>query len=383
MAHFVVIGSLAESLINFRGTLLRQAVAGGHRVTAVAPDAPETVREALDKMGVAYADIPIDRTGLNPWRDLGTFFHLWRFFRRVRPDVVLSYTIKPVLYGSLAARAAGVRSIYVMVTGLGYVFGEEAGRQSFFHHVMFGAIRLALSGTRKVFFQNVDDRDVFVARRLLPGAAHAVLINGSGVDIDHYSPSALPARPVFLLIARLLKGKGVAEYAGAARRVRACHPEAIFRLVGWLDNNPQSIAPADLQRWIDSGVIEYLGKLDDVRPAIAECSVFVLPATQREGLPRTVLEAMAMGRPVVTTTVPGCRATIFGGRPSDIAGVQEGENGFLVPPGDIQRLAAVLERLSIQPSLAATMGAAGRSLAEKHFDARKVSDVLLSTMGLL
>src|SRR5690606_38248332 len=196
------------------------------------------------------------------------------------------------------------------------------------------------------------------------------VVNGSGVDLRQYQPAPLPAATHFLLIARLLGDKGVREYAAAASRVRAEHPECVFSLAGWIDDGPDSVSDAELQQWISSGHIRYLGRLKDVRPAISECSVYVLPS-YREGTPRTVLEAMAMGRAVITTDAPGCRQT-----------VQEGVNGYLVPLRSVDALVQAMTRLHHAPATIRLMGRQSRAIAERQYDVHKVNAAMLHKMGI-
>ncbi|MAY71895.1 MAG: hypothetical protein CME82_10640 [Halomonas sp.] len=212
---------------------------------------------------------------------------------------------------------------------------------------------------------------MFIEEGVLLDTTAARVINGSGVDLAHFSPVAPPAQPVsFLLIARLLGDKGVREFAEAAKRIRQRHPQVRFRLAGWLDDNPDSIAEHELQAWIDDGAIDYLGRLDDVRPAIAECSVYVLPS-YREGTPRTVLEAMALGRAVVTTDAPGCRET-----------VASGVNGFLVEVKNVDALCQALQRYLEAPALIAQHGEASRARAEERYDVHRVNRSILDAMGV-
>lgn len=366
----VVLGSLPESLINFRGPLLRAMVERGHQVTACAPEAPEAVRQALGEIGADYRNVPLERTGLSPRRDLAALLALIRLFRELQPDVVFSYTIKPVIYGSLAARMAGVPCRISMVTGLGYAFSEAASgmKQRLISMAARGLYRISLKGNHRVFFQNPDDRELFQELRIVARSEQAALVNGSGIDIEKFQPAPFPDRPVFLLIARLLWDKGIREYVEAARLIKSQHPQAVFRLVGWIDQNPTALTAEELQSWIDEDVIEYLGQLDDVRPAIASSSVYVLPS-YREGTPRTVLEAMAMGRPIVTTDAPGCRET-----------VEPGDNGFLVPVRDAPAIAEAMARFIDEPALIPRMGAASRRLTEVKYDVHRVNAVLLDAM---
>lgn len=367
----VVMGGYAPSLVTFRGSLLRAMVERGHRVVACAPSASAEVAGALAEMGVSFRDVPFKRTGVRPDQDLRALGALVALFREIRPDVVLGYTIKPVIWGLLAARLARVPRRFAMITGLGYAFMTEGPRARLVSEVARRLYRLSLRGADAVFFQNPDDRALFEQLRLVRGPEQGVLINGSGVEVDLYQPAPFPdGAPAFLLIGRLLGDKGVREYVEAARTVRARHPRAVFRLAGWTDENPSSISQRELDSWVREGVIEFLGGLADVRPAMAAASVYVLPS-YREGTPRSVLEAMAMGRPVVTTDAPGCRET-----------VRDGVNGFLVPVRDAAALAGAMERFVADPELAPAMGRESRALALEKYDVRKVNAVILRTMGL-
>lgn len=370
MSEVIVIGSFAGSLINFRGHLLKEMTENGHEVLACAPDASPDIQEKLKALGIAYRNIPIDRTGLNPVRDIYTIFRLISMFCEVKPDMVLGYTIKPVIYGSLAGRIAGVPRVFSMITGLGYAFSDGDLKEWLVGAVVRFLYKLGMGANKRVFFQNPDDRNIFIKQNLLRSFGQAALINGSGVDVDFFQPAPFPERVSFLLIARLIRDKGILEYVKAAKIVKHRYPQTGFRLVGWIDEGPQGISSADLDFWIKEGTIEYLGRLDDIRPAIADASVYVLPS-YHEGTPRTVLEAMAMGRPVITTDAPGCRET-----------VEEGRNGFLVPVRDANALADRMEDFIKNPELIARMGDESRQIAAEKYDVRKVNKVILETMGL-
>lgn len=363
----VVAGGLAESLINFRGPLLRALVARGWRVVAAAPDDGDT-GSRLAAMGVEFAPLPLRRAGMNPLADLATLSHFWRLFRRERPAVALFYTIKPVIYGSLAAWLARVPRRISMITGLGYAFTEGGGRRALLLGLVQRLYRLALRRNRRVIFQNPDDMRLFVERGLVRDAGQCQRVHGSGVDLDHYAPAPLPSEPVFLLVGRLLADKGVREYAAAAAELKAEFPQARFQLVGWLDSNPSSIRQAELDAWIAAGTVEFLGRLSDVRPALHACSVYVLPS-YREGTPRSVLEALAVGRAVVTTDAPGCRETVI-----------DGVNGWLVPVADASALATAMRRLIVEPSLREQMGAASLRLARELYDVHKVNADIIAAV---
>ncbi len=371
MARVFVLGSFADSLILFRGRLLEEMVRSGHEVFACAPDASEKVRQALGELGVTYLDVPLHRTGMNPFKDLQTFVALFRLFREIRPELVLSYTIKPVLYGSLAAKAAGIPRRYSMIEGLGFTFMGSGLRSRLLGVITRRMYRIALRFNQRVFFLNPDNLQVFLDQQLLRNGSQAVMLNGIGVDLARFAPAPLPERPSFLLIARLLGDKGVREYAAAARRVRQRYPEVPFRLVGWLDrDNPDTISESELKAWVEAGDVEFLGRLEDVRPAIRDSAVYVLPS-YHEGTPVSVMESMAMGRPIITSDAPGCRET-----------VRDGENGFLVPPGNVDALVSAMEYLIEHPKERARFGQASRCIAEEKFDVHKVNEVMMQAMEL-
>lgn len=372
---FLLIAGYADSLLNFRGPLLDALLAGDSTVHVAAPALlpGSPARQQLEARGLQVHDIPLRRTGMNPLADFATLLHLLRLMRRIRPTHVLGYTIKPVIYGSIAARLAGVPHRFALITGLGYAFqGQEDGdnRRGLLRSLVQHLYRLALGGAHKVFFQNPDDEALFRSLGILQPATPSCVVNGSGVDVAQFAVSPLPAEPRFLLIARLLGDKGVRQYVQAARQVQTRHPEVQFGLVGWIDENPDAIRQAELVSWVAEGVVDYLGRLEDVRPAIASCSVYVLPS-YREGTPRTVLEAMAMGRAIITTDAPGCRET-----------VEDGENGFLVPIKAVDELTVAMLRFVEQPELAAQMGARSRQIAEEKYDAHRVSAKMLEEMGI-
>lgn len=370
--RILVIAGFAESIVTFRGALLEALARAGCEVHVAAPGVESTAQlgssHGLHEYGLH--DVPLARAGTNPFADAKSLFALYRLMRRLRPDIVLPYTIKPVIYGTLAAWLARVPRRFALVTGLGYAFTGE--RQGLVNRVVRLLYRAALARTGKVFFQNPDDERLFRDLGIVPARVASVVVNGSGVDVAAYAATPVqPGGPVFLLISRLLGDKGVREFAEAARRIRATAPDARFQLVGWIDENPDSITQAELDDWVSSGVVEFLGKLADVRPAIAGCTVYVLPSAYREGTPRTVLEAMAMGRPIITTDAPGCRETVI-----------EGENGYLVPVRSVDALAVAMQRFVDDPSLAQRMGRRSRQIAEDRYDVHKVNAVMLHEMGI-
>ncbi len=370
---FLLVASFPDSLIKFRGPLIEALSAEGCQVHVAVPglDADSGIASRLSELGVAVHDIPLQRTGLNPLKDLSALLALRKLMRRIGADYVLGYTIKPVIYGSLAAWLSGVRHRFALITGLGYAFtGEATGLRKVLRTLIQQLYRFSLSRNHLVFFQNPDDEALFRQLGLLKPAIPSRVVNGSGVDVSEYAVSPLPEGAEFLLIARLLGDKGVREYAEAAALVRARYPNAVFRLVGWIDDNPDAISQVELDAWVEAGTIEFLGKLTDVRPAIADSRVYVLPS-YREGTPRTVLEAMAIGRAVITTDAPGCRETVV-----------DGDNGLLVPVKDVAALADAMLKLIENPDRVTAMGKRSRQIAEDKYDVHRVNAVMLREMGL-
>lgn len=365
--RIIIVASYLDSISKFRGSLVGQLKARGYEVHVAAPVGVGDDVASVESLGVELHPIPLGRTSLDIRADLATLVALFRLFRRVRPQALLAYTAKPVIYGLLAARVVGVRRRAAIITGLGYAFG---GERKWLFLLVKRLYAVALRFADPVFFQNPDDKKLFLELGILRSTDKVKVISGSGVDTEFFSPAKFPPGLSFVMIARLLKDKGVREYVEAARQVRRVCPEARFFLVGWIDSNPSAIRPEELEAWIAAGDIEFLGKMVDVRPAIADATVYVLPS-YREGTPRTVLEAMAMGRPVITTDAPGCRET-----------VADGENGFLVPVGAVGELAEAMLRFASNPALASDMGRKSRYIAELKYDVRKVNAAIIAAMKL-
>ncbi len=370
----MLVGALARSLVNFREPLLRGLRDAGCEVHAVAAaiEAEPAVVARLGALGVQAHSVPIARAGLNPVTDLRALAALVALMRRTRPDMVLGYTIKPVVWGTLAAWIARVPRRYAMITGLGYAFtGEAIGKRAMVQRIARAFYRVALSRAHRVFFQNPDDLALFRELGLISARKPVTIVNGSGVDLALYPERPLPAGPIrFLMVARLLGAKGAREYAAAAAIVRREYPDATFHLVGGADPNPDTIPDAEANSWVERGDIVWHGGQSDVRAFLADCHVFVLPS-YREGTPRTVLEAMATGRPIITTDVPGCRET-----------VTDGDNGFLVPPRSADALAQAMRRFLVTPALIEDMAARSLIVVREKYSADKVTASMLEAMGI-
>ncbi len=364
--------SYAPSLTLFRGPLIRKIVSLGHSLLCAAPDLDDTIRTRLIEWGAEPRTIPLSRTGLNPMSDLATLNALERLFREWRPDIVMGYTPKPAIYSSLAGRKVSVPHIVPMITGLGYAYLEGGGiRRRIIRRIMSVLYARALSASHGAIFHNSDDAQVFVDLGIVPDGLPVTITRGSGVDLDHYAVHALPPLDdgvTFLMIARLVRYKGVAEYCEAARILKERGVRARCLLVGPPETGPAGFPAGGLDRFADA--ITYLGPSDDVRPHLQGTHVYVLPS-YGEGMPRTVLEAMATGRAIITTDTRGCRET-----------VREGVNGFLVPIRNADALAGAMVRFVDQPDLIAAMGRESRKLAEAEFDVARVNATMLKALGL-
>lgn len=372
--HIAIISNQAFSLLNFRGSLIADMTRKGHKVLALAPDHDELTRTSIQSLGAVPLDYSLSRTGMNPVRDAVDMIHLALLLRRIKPDIILCYSIKPVIYGIFAAWLVRIPQRFAMIEGLGYVFTPQEGSEPLKRLVLRGAVSVlyaaALRLASRVFFLNMDDIDEFLERRLVH-PRKAFLLGGIGVDLDNWSPTPPFSNPMtFLLAARLLREKGIVEYAKAAEIIKKEHPGTRFILLGSLDTNPGGLSQSEVEQWVTDGILEWPGHVSDVRRWLAQTSVYVLPS-YREGVPRSTQEAMAMARPVVTTDAPGCRETVV-----------DGENGFLVPVRDPKALAEAMERFIIQPELIEKMGNSSRKMAEERFDVHKVNQLILGKMGI-
>jgi glycosyltransferase involved in cell wall biosynthesis len=345
--------------------LIRALKDAGYEPVVIAPQdqAAEARMNALDVERIALG---MDRSGANPGADLRLLARYRTLLRQLRPVAYLGYTIKPNIYGSLAAASLGIPAL-PNVSGLGTAFIRGGALQG----VVTALYRVGFARAPVVFFQNDEDRQLFVARRIVR-ADQARVLPGSGVDLERFAPASPPPDPLaFLLIARLLRDKGVVEFADAARSLRAELPNARFQLLGPIDEgNRTAISRAELDSWVRDGVIEHLGTTDDVRPSIAAASAVVLPS-YREGLPRSLLEAGAMARPLIATDVPGCR---------DV--VEEGVNGYLCRARDARSLAQAMRRFAdLPPAERLAMGDAGRRKVQERFSEEFVVRAYLDVLA--
>jgi len=361
----LIIGSAGSLLVNFRLSLMRFLLARGYEVHAIASN-DAGVEETLQKNGIVFHPISLDRHSISVVSIFSYWKHLRHTIKKINPDICLAYTIKPVIFGTIAAKMLGVKYCYALITGLGYAFVAKGIKaKSIFLAVSF-LYKIAFHYCHTVIFQNKDDQNYCCQLGLVSNEKTAV-VNGSGVDLSHFLPTIFPATLTFLMTARLLPEKGIFEYIDASSKLKKQHPNIRCLLVGYIDNVSAGITSRDIQEWEKAG-IEYLGKQDDVREALSLASVFVLPS-YREGTPRSVLEAMAMGRPIITTDVPGCRETVI-----------HDCNGFLVASKSSDSLYEAMLRFVQHPHLIAQFGQESLRMVQEKFDVNHVNQDMLKIL---
>ncbi|WP_286729276.1 glycosyltransferase family 4 protein [Acinetobacter sp. UBA1297] len=381
--RFLIFGSHLNSIINFRGKLIDEIKNRGNEVHILVPSIDDFKDQAkyLRSKDFIIHTIPMQRTGTNPLQDIYSLYNLYKIFSKIKPDFILSYTIKPVIYGTLIAWLTGISYRFALITGLGYSFNniETKNSISFFQKIIYKLYKFSLAKTDITFFQNIDDLKLFEKMELVRNT-RVIVVNGSGVDLDHYiynikllenSTEKDPLK--FLMLGRIIGDKGIREYIAAARRLKQKYSErVVFQLAGGLDSNPTAIQKNELDSWIEEGIIEYLGKLKDVRPILTDSHVFILPS-YREGTSRSILEAMSIGRPVVTTNVPGCKQLVI-----------DGENGYLAEVKSVESLVNAIEKiLQLSPEQLLSMGKASRQIVEDKYDVHKVNHHMLTEMGIM
>ncbi len=377
MKKVLIIGSECISLMRFRGELLKSFKNYNYDVYACASGKCGHAKDWFIKFGINYIPIRISRAGLNPFSDLMFFCKLLNIIRKTNPDIILAYTIKPVIYGMMASHIFRIKNCYALITGLGYAFiPGKSLKKRLVKIIVWVLYKISLKGVKSIFFQNDDDLTLFKDQKIISNAARTIRVYGSGVDLDYYEfkPISKNNKIInFLLIARLLKDKGIYEYIEAAKMILTKFPkkEIKFSLLGSFDSNPAAITKNEVNEWINEGLINYLGESNDVRPHIEKCSVFVLPS-YREGMPRSVLEAMSIGRAIITTTVPGCKDTVISGK-----------NGFLIKMKSAKELSLAMTKFIENDYLIQEMGSYSRKFVSEKFNVHKINSIMLKEIGIV
>ena len=366
----ILLSGSGDTVAWFRLDFLNEFLLRSYKVYVLAPDIRDDLKPELINMGIEFIEIKLERKGFNLLNLISSVSELVRLFKEIQPNIIFSYTHKAILSGSSAAKISGFSNTFSMVTGTGHLFDNQTKKEKVIKFIGSLALRIALRFNKLVFFQNPDDQALFLKNNIVL-SQKTKLVNGSGVNLDKFSLSPLPSEPIFLCMARLIKSKGLEEFARAAKRLKKLYPEARFILYGYPDDHPDSIDENEIiSNWLNDFGVEYFGYSENPIDAIKECSVFVL-LSYKEGTPRVVLEAMAMGRPIITTDAPGCRET-----------VKNGVNGFLVPRFDDLEAANAMTKL-LSAELRKEMGKESRKFCESKFNVLDVNNTLLSDMGVI
>jgi glycosyltransferase involved in cell wall biosynthesis len=374
MKHILIITSNGKSLINFRLSLIKKLLSRGYKVSVASPINKflDSMQKELKDLGVIINFFSLSNTSINFFKDCKSILEIFKIIRNSKPNIIISYAVKPVIYTGLVLKCFKKIIYYPLITGLGYAFIDKASiKQKIIKYLIIKLYRESLKSSKKIIFQNKDDQSLFLKLKIIKKKNLSNVINGSGVDLNLYPLSRLPSKPVFLMISRLLVDKGVREYVKAAKIVRSRFSNATFQLVGYLDKNPSSITGKELRSWIKEGDIEYLGEIKSVQSILKSCKYFVLPS-YREGTPRSVLEALSTGRPIITTDVPGCRETVI-----------HNKNGLLIPIKDSVALAnAMIRLLNENNKIVKKMAKESYLIAKNKYEINTVNQNMLDVMNL-
>jgi glycosyltransferase involved in cell wall biosynthesis len=368
----LVVASIARSLIYFRGDFIQCLIAEGYTVYTAAPASSSENHQKLLDLGVIPCYYKVQRTGLNPFKDIMTLFQLSSIIRKNGIDLVFPYTIKPVIYSSVAARFLKV-PVISLITGLGFTFSNSTDKAARLQKLTEVLYRIGLSKNRCVIFQNPDDLALFRELKLVKPTQKVAVVNGSGVHLERYPHriSTLKLNGVrFVIVARLIREKGIHLYLQVAEQIKQQYPDCEFHVIGSPDSSSNAIEISILRDFQRRKVIIYHGSTLKVPQLLSNCDVFVLPSFYREGIPRSILEALSIGMPVITTDTPGCRETVL-----------EGENGFLIEPKNGESLYKAMIYFIENPGRIKPMGLASRKMAEEKFDVRLINNDLLEIIN--
>lgn len=391
----LVLTADANTLIYHRGDLIRDFAAHGCEVvTSAAEDYPH-VKEFVASLGGRHRAIRMVRSKVNPLKDLVTLRDMFRMFREEKPDALFAYTIKSVVYGCVVARLAGIRRVYALLPGLGFTFVKPVTwKQKIVSRISEALHRFALKRADVIFMQNQDDVKLFTEMNMLPAGVPVHVTAGSGVNMEEYAHAPLDEDEAlqtghmrFVLVSRLLISKGVRVFAEAARRIKQMHPHAEFHLVGPFDPNPNRVVEGEVHQWVAEGTLVHHGMVKDVASLLKKMHVFVLPTWYREGVPHATLEALATGRPIITTNSVGARECVKLTAEGEMQRQQgemlmQGENGFLCQPQNVAAVECAMEWYLARPDQVVTQGHASRQLAAEVFDVRLVNEIILKAMHL-
>lgn len=366
----IMIASKTSIFIKFRLDLVKQIINKGHEVVVISPE--DDTSGQLENLGVKLIKLSLNKTSLFIFSNLNYFLKLIKILKKEKPDKVFSYNIKPVIFGSLAGKFAKVPEIYSMITGLGYIYSENTFKFKILQYICGVGYKKAFKYSNKVIFQNNDDVYEFAKKRKYLDISKCELVNGSGVNMEEFPKCALPTETSFLMVSRMLSLKGIKEYFEAAKLVKTKYPDVKFVFVGSTDNSPLSVNVKEIYNdYVSSGIIEYYKNSNKVKDFLEECSVFVLPSYYREGIPRALLEALAVGRPIITTNSIGCKEAI-----------NDNKNGFLVSIKDAKNLAEKMIYFIENPNQISIMAEESYNYCKSKFDVNIINNEMLKILNI-
>jgi glycosyltransferase involved in cell wall biosynthesis len=362
--NFIIISGSGDTFVWFRLELLAAIQSKGFTVYALAPEISDKNKLILEERGINFLKIKLKRKSFNFLNFIQSCIELNKIFNELKPEIVLGYMHKSILASCIVSLFHKNIKVFSMITGLGHLFERQSLKYTILKKVFSIFFKISFKRASKIFFQNPDDKNLFLNLNLVENSK-SVCIPGSGVNTEEFNEIVLPENPIFMTMGRFLESKGLREFAAAAQQMKSIYPESRFILYGYPDAHEDSISEQEIkQTWHQEYGVELMGFADDPKFAISQCSIFVL-LSYREGVPRTVLEAMSLGRPIITTDAPGCRET-----------VENGLNGFLVPVRDVDNTVIAMKQL-IDANLRSKMGVYSRQIAIKKFDVSIVNKIII------
>lgn len=368
MKKFILISPKNRTAYNFRGDLIQDISAKGYDVIVTGPNRDNIDR--IEALGARFVEIPMNKTGVNPFSDLKYTYRLFNLFRKERPEIILGYTIKPVIYGSIAARMARVKNVTSMVTGIGYLFASKTTKAKIIRQISSILYRIGFKCSDNIIFQNKDDQEEFISYKLCDRSKTHV-VNGSGVNMLKFKPTVMPDQLTFFFLGRFIYSKGILDFLEAASIIKSKYPELRFIILGKFENINDAVPKEIIDSYVDNGIVEHFPETDNIAKYYAQTSVFVLPTYYREGTPRVILEAMACARPIITTFTPGCKETVI-----------DGINGFFVESKNPEQLAQKMEEFIKNPDLVSQMGNESYKICKDKYDVNIINKEMLNIMKL-
>lgn len=365
-----VITAATNTIPRFRIDMIDEFIRRGADVVVFGDEQEKKWEDYFHQRRILYRSYEVSRNGMNPVKDLQTQKQLQKLLELENPDKVFTYQAKPNIYGSIAAHRVGIKDIYVMMGGLGSVFRSNDIKSRIIGAIVGAEYKYALKFARKVFFQNHEDVNLFISRKIVH-SDKVVMTRGSGVNLNQFPARPLPEKDVFLFVGRLVRGKGVLDFLEAAKIIKKEYSDVEFHIVGPFDTNPTAVKPIDLEPYINGGIVQYFGEQENVQPFLERCSCFVLPSYYGEGTPKSALEAMATARPVIVADAVGCREV-----------VENNNNGFLVSPKSPKDIATAMKKIITNRTLRQNMAKKSRMVAEKKFDVCSVNETICEVMSI-